>query len=186
MAEDSLKESFYKHSRNGEIVIIEGNRGLYDGVNVEGAYSTAELAANLALPVLLVVDCTKTTRTVAALVLGCKMFDDRVDIRGIILNRVGTARHEKIVREAIERFTGIPVVGAIHRSKHDVFPQRHLGVIPFQEHDSSDTAIQTLTKIAHDSLDLKTIEKIMAPVKEISSAESDDSPLPVVAEQKDC
>lgn len=184
MDEKALKDSFYRHSRNAEIVIIEGNRGLYDGVNVEGVYSSAELAINLALPVLLVVDCTKTTRTVAALVLGCKMFDDRVNIGGVILNRVGGARHEKIVRESVARFTGIPVLGAIPRSKNDVFPQRHLGVTPFQEHDSSDAAIQTLTEVAQNYLDLQAIEGIMAPVKEFPADEKDNRPASVVAEQK--
>ncbi len=70
MDPDIIKRSFAHHSDNADMAIVEGNRGLFDGVNVEGAYSTAELAVQLDMPVLLVVDCTKTTRTVAALVLG--------------------------------------------------------------------------------------------------------------------
>jgi len=84
----ALKKSFYLHAMNSEIAIIEGNRGLYDGVDAGGSYSTAELAIMLDLPVLLVVDCTKTTRTVAALVLGCMKLDPQVNIAGIILNRI--------------------------------------------------------------------------------------------------
>jgi len=86
-------------------------------VNIEGAYSTAELSRGLALPVLLVVDCTKATRTIAALVLGCREFDTRVTIKGVVLNRLGTARHEAIVRQAVEQYAGIPVVGAIPARK---------------------------------------------------------------------
>jgi len=135
-----IKDSFSQHAGEAEIAIIEGNRGLFDGVNVEGAYSTAELAVDLKLPVLLVVDCTKTTRTVAAMVLGCQKLDPRVIINGVVLNRLGTARHEAIVRRSVEQYTGIPVVGAIHRSKTDIFPQRHLGVTPHQEHEGAEKA----------------------------------------------
>lgn len=164
MEEEALKKSFYDHARRAEKIVIEGNRGLFDGVNVEGAYSTAELAVTLSMPVILVVDCTKTTRTVAALVLGCKVFDERVDIKGVILNRLAGARHEKIVRETIAQYTGIPVVGAIPRTKRDVFPQRHLGVTPFQEHDSAETAIHALQSIADRYLDLSAIESLMQPI----------------------
>src|SRR5210317_2554882 len=87
-----IKRSFDLHSEKADMAIMEGNRGLFDGVNVEGAYSTAELAVDLKLPVLLVVDCTKSTRTVAALVLGCQKLDPRVRISGVVLNRLGTAR----------------------------------------------------------------------------------------------
>jgi len=116
------------------------------------------------LPVLLVVDCTKTTRTVAALVLGCQKLDPRVMIRGVILNRLGTARHESIVRQAVEHYTGIPVVGAVPRSKTDYFPQRHLGLTPYHEHDGADQAISMLADIAKKHLDLNTIRNLMGDV----------------------
>jgi cobyrinic acid a,c-diamide synthase len=172
MAPEVIKHSFELHSKNAEMVIVEGNRGLFDGVNVEGAYSTAELSVELNLPVLLVVDCTKTTRTVAALVLGCQKLDPRVMIKGVVLNRLGTARHESIVRQAVEHYTGIPVVGAIHRSRTDIFPQRHLGVTPHQEHEGADQATVILADMAEKYLDLTTIENFMS---EISQPETDVS-----------
>ncbi|MGV1099846.1 cobyrinate a,c-diamide synthase [Thiovibrio sp. JS02] len=164
MTPESLLHSFYLHSQGREVVIIEGNRGLYDGVDAEGTYSTAELAKSLGLPVLLVVDCTKTTRTVAAMVLGCKLLDPAVKIGGVVLNRVGTRRHEDIVRTAVTRYTGIPVLGAIPRSKQDVFPQRHLGVTPCPEHGAAEEAVALLADKARQYLDLAGIARIMQEI----------------------
>ena len=159
-----IKHSFERHSDSAHMAIIEGNRGLFDGVNIEGAYSTAELAVELKLPVLLVVDCTKTTRTIAALVLGCQKFDPRVMISGVVLNRLGTARQESIVRQAVEHYTGIPVIGAVPRSKTDYFPQRHLGVTPHQEHDGAGQTTVMLADMAKKHLDLDAIRNLMADV----------------------
>ncbi len=138
MSEAAIRDSFSSHAASAEIVIIEGNRGLYDGVNLEGSYSTAELGVMLDIPVLLVINCTKTTRTVAAMVLGCQQFDQRVKIKGVILNQVGTARHEKIVRQTVEHYTGVPVLGAVPRLQTDIFPQRHLGITPYQEYEGAE------------------------------------------------
>ncbi|MBU4261172.1 MAG: cobyrinate a,c-diamide synthase [Proteobacteria bacterium] len=162
MDEDGMLASFAEHAADNDFVIVEGNRGLYDGVDASGTYSTAELACRLGLPVLLVVDCTKTTRTVAALVLGCKVLDPNVNIAGVVLNRIGSSRHEKIVREAVEKYTGIPVVGAIRRMKRDIFPMRHLGVTPFQEYDGSDEALQLLAETIDKSVSLADVEPLMA------------------------
>jgi len=161
MEPEAMQASFAKYAAGNDYVIIEGNRGLYDGVDIKGSYSTAELACRLGLPVLLVVDCTKTTRTVAAMVLGCKLLDQDVSIGGVILNRIGSLRHENIVRQAVEEYTGIPVVGAIHRMKKDIFPMRHLGVTPFQEYDGSEVALSQLAKIIEESVNLDKIEHLM-------------------------
>ncbi|MBU0681118.1 MAG: cobyrinate a,c-diamide synthase [Proteobacteria bacterium] len=161
MEREDLVRSFQTRAAEGEIIIVEGNRGLYDGVDAHGGYSTAELAKLLKLPVLLVVDCTKTTRTVAALVLGCKHLDPDVDICGVVLNRIGSSRHEKIVREAVETYTGVPVLGAYRRSPKDIFPMRHLGVIPFQEYEGAGEAVMELAQGAEDNLDIVAIENQM-------------------------
>ncbi|MBU0483299.1 MAG: hydrogenobyrinic acid a,c-diamide synthase (glutamine-hydrolyzing) [Proteobacteria bacterium] len=166
MPAETMLQSFYEHAGQGEIIIVEGNRGLYDGVDSAGTYSTAELAKSLGLPILLVVDCTKTTRTVAAMVLGCQQLDKEVDLRGVVLNRVGSKRHEDIVRQAVEKYTGVPVVGAIPRSKHDVFPQRHLGITPCPEHSGAEEAIDSLAEKAMKYLDLVAVYKLMADVPE--------------------
>jgi cobyrinic acid a,c-diamide synthase len=164
MSNESINDSFLTHSEGADIVVLEGNRGLYDGVNIEGGFSTAELALSLNLPVLLVVNCTKTTRTVAAMVLGCLKLDERVDIRGVVLNQIGTKRHQSIVTQAVEKYTGVPVLGAVPRMKRDIFPMRHLGVTPHQEYEGSDEAMQLLAETASEHLDIDRIQEIMAPV----------------------
>ncbi len=164
MSEEAIIASFLEKSAGADIVILEGNRGLYDGVNPEGGYSTAELALSLDLPILLVVNCTKTTRTVAAMVLGCMKLDERVDIRGVVLNQIATKRHQSIITQAVEKYTGLPVLGAIPRMKRDVFPMRHLGVTPHQEYEGSEDAMDLLAKTAAEHLDLDRITEIMAPI----------------------
>jgi cobyrinic acid a,c-diamide synthase len=127
--EDNLA-SFLSHSRNYDICVIEGNRGLFDGIDLEGSTSTAEMAKLLQAPVVMCVDCTKITRTMAAVVSGCVQFDPHVRIKGVILNRVANPRHEKKLRDNIEHFCNIPVVGAIPKQSHEYFPERHLGHRP--------------------------------------------------------
>ena len=161
MSRESITRSFALHAQAADRVVVEGNRGLYDGVNVEGAFSTAELAVILGLPVLLVVDCTKVTRTVAAMVLGCKEMDPRVNICGVVLNRLGSARHESIIRQSIEHVVGIPVVGALPRMAKDIFPQRHLGVTPHQEHDGALQVGDTLADMATRYIDLEVVQNLM-------------------------
>lgn len=170
MKDDLILNSFSKHVRQGEIIIVEGNRGLYDGVDAAGTYSTAELAKTLGLPVLLVVDCTKTTRTVAALVLGCLHLDTKVNITGVVLNRIGSARHERIVRQSVEQYCNISVVGAIPRSKNDVFPQRYLGITPCSEHKGANKAVEILADKTKKYLDIKTIKNMMGKIPEKSYA----------------
>jgi len=166
MSAEVITTSFREKSDGADVVILEGNRGLYDGVTPEGGYSTAELAIALNLPILLVVNCTKTTRTVAAMVLGCMKLDERVDIRGVILNQIGTKRHQSIVTQAIEKYTGVPVLGAIPRMKRDIFPMRHLGVTPHQEYEGSEQAMELLAETASEHLDLDRILEVMVDIPE--------------------
>lgn len=161
--EQVLRESFTSHSVGADIALLEGNRGLYDGVNPEGGYSTAELAISLKMPILLVVNCTKTTRTVAAMVLGCMHLDQRVEIRGVVLNQIATERQRRLVTEAVERYTGVPVLGVIPRMGRDIFPMRHLGMVPYQEYKDSSDALSFLIETVTGNLDLDRIEAIMEP-----------------------
>ena len=134
MEGDQILAVVARQAASADGLLIEGNRGRYDGLDAQGTSSTAELAKFLATPVVLVVDCTMRTRTTAALVLGCQHFDPQVPIRGVILNQIARPRHEAIIRQAIERYCGIPVLGAVPRLKCAVFPERHMGLVPPQEH----------------------------------------------------
>jgi cobyrinic acid a,c-diamide synthase len=142
MEKDQVLTSFDLHTVNADIAVIEGNRGIYDGMDLEGSVSTAEMAKLLQTPVILIVDCTKVTRTVAALVLGCQMFDREVPIQGVILNRLATPRHESIIRKSIEQYCNLSVVGAIPKLSNITFPGRHLGLVPPQEHPMAEEAIE--------------------------------------------
>lgn len=173
MTPEAIINSFARRSAAADVVIVEGNRGLFDGVNVDGGYSTADLALTLNLPVVLVVDCTKTTRTIAALVLGCQKFDERLDIRGVVLNRIATERQRLLITEAVEKYTGIPVLGAVLRLKRDIFPMRHLGMIPHQEYGDSDEALAYLADLVKGSIDLDRLETLMAPLTGAGGADGE-------------
>jgi cobyrinic acid a,c-diamide synthase len=152
--------SFLTHTGNSEIAVIEGNRGLYDGMDHKGTYSTAELAKLIKTPVVIIIDCTKTTNTVAALVLGCQKMDPGLTIAGVVLNRIATNRQESVIRKAIHEKCKIPVLGSIPRLKKDPFPERHMGLTPFQEHMGIEEAITTVTDIGEKYLDVDGILNI--------------------------
>ena len=160
MGREQVIRSFSRHALEGAISLIEGNRGLFDGSNPEGEHSTAELAKLLRAPVILVVDCDKVTRTAAAMVLGCRHFDRSVDIRGVILNRVAGSRHAAVVRKSVEEYCGIPVLGTVPRIADIPFSERHLGLIPPQEHDRVRLALGKAADIAGDCLDLEGLTQV--------------------------
>jgi cobyrinic acid a,c-diamide synthase len=149
--------SFLSHSVDHDISIIEGNRGLYDGIDLAGSTSTAELAKLLMCPVVLCVDCTKITRTMAAVVAGCCQFDPAVMIAGVILNRVANSRHENKLRDSIEHYCGMPVIGAIPKLSEQHFPERHLGLVPTPEHDWANQSIEAISGIAKQHIDLDAL-----------------------------
>jgi cobyrinic acid a,c-diamide synthase len=157
MEEESILRSFATHTTGVDAAVIEGNRGLYDGVDESGTYSTARLTKLLKTPVVLIVDCTKASSTVGAVVLGCRDYDPGVDIRGVILNNVSPGRHESVVRKAIEQFSGLPVVGAVPRQRRGEFPERHMGLTPFHEHPEVEQAINASAAIAERYLDLNQL-----------------------------
>jgi cobyrinic acid a,c-diamide synthase len=157
---EHVRQSFLFHALNTDISVIEGNRGLYDGIDLEGSTSTAELAKLLDAPVILCMDATKTTRTMAATVLGCMKFDPDVKIKGIVLNRVAGIRHEKILRASIEQFCDIPVLGAIPKLSQQNFPERHMGLIPTPEHRWAQDSIAAAAQTANRYLDLDALAAI--------------------------
>jgi cobyrinic acid a,c-diamide synthase len=170
MAPERIVQSFAAAAAGADVTVIEGNRGLFDGADALGTYSTAELAKLLGAPVVLAVDCTKTTRTVAALVLGCQRLDPAVPIGGVILNHVAGKRHESVLREAVEQTCQIPVLGALPHLAHHPFPERHLGLVPPQEHAGLRDAVAGAAGIAEAHLDLEAISALAhgAPALQVS------------------
>jgi len=168
---EKILRSFRDHFGDADCAVIEGNRGLYDGMDSKGTYSTAELAKALKCPVILIMDCTKVTRTAAAMILGVQKFDRKVDIAGVVLNRIAGARHEKIIKETIEKYCKVPVLGAIPKLKNDFMSERHMGLTPFQEHPEVKKAISFCSEIAEKYLDLDKILKIARKAKPFLNAE---------------
>lgn len=165
MDEERIRSSFGIHMADAECALIEGNRGLYDGVDETGTYSTARLAKILSTPVVLIVDGTKATGTVAAVVLGCLQYDIEVPLKGVILNNVSAGRHESVIRKAIEQRSGISVVGAVPRLGRGKFPERHMGLTPFQEHPDVVTAINSARAVAEQYLNLDILWDIARVAK---------------------
>jgi cobyrinic acid a,c-diamide synthase len=161
MGAEQVVRSFSRRATEGAISLIEGNRGLFDGVNAAGRqFSTAELAKLLSAPVILIVDCDKVTRTAAAMVMGCRNLDPEVDIQGVILSRVNGSRHAALIRQSIEEYTGLPVYGTVPRMTDLPFTDRHLGLIPPQEHDRVGRALTRAGVIAEDCLDIPGLLRV--------------------------
>ena len=165
MTPEEMLRSFVLRSVRGDGSLIEGNRGLYDGVDIKGSFSTAELAKLLRAPVILIIDATKVTRTAAAQVMGCIHFDPEVEIAGVLLNQVAGKRHEEVLRGAIEHYCGVPVLGVIPRQNSNFFPERHLGLVPPQESDNIPEALAFATKRISQYVDLDSIWRIAKTAK---------------------
>lgn len=157
---DVVLNSFTTRSDNSDVAIIEGNRGVFDGTDSQGSFSSAELAKLLGSPTVIIIDCMKMTGTTAALIKGCQEFDPELRVEGIILNRIRGTRHEKVVRESIQRVSAIPVVGVVPAMTLKNFPQRHLGLLPIQEHPAAKAFVEEAASIAENSLDLDQIQRI--------------------------
>jgi cobyrinic acid a,c-diamide synthase len=172
---DTISQSYQTHTHDAELSVIEGNRGLYDCIDTTGETSTAELAKQLDLPVILCIDGTKTTRTMAAVVAGCAQFDPLVKLKGVVLNHVAGARHERILRASIEEFCSIPVVGAVPKLRKQSFPERHMGLVPTYEHQWARDAVGVIADLAEEYLDLSVIADL---ARNNSPRTRSDTPLP--------
>ncbi len=145
MSEGEILTKVGHHSKGTDIAIIEGNKGLYDGLKIDGSDSNAAVAKLLNTPVILVIDTRGVTRGVAPLLLGYQQFDAEINIAGVIFNMVGGARHEKKLRGVVDAYTDIPVLGAVHKHHDLELVERHLGLMPINE---SAQALEKITKIA--------------------------------------
>ncbi|MBU1073994.1 cobyrinate a,c-diamide synthase, partial [bacterium] len=157
MPQEAILASLAAGGRDASVAVVEGNRGLYDGVDAGGSHSTAELAKLIGAPVVLIVDVTKSTRTVAAQVLGCRLLDPEVRLAGVILNRVGTRHQEKVIREALAADTGLPVLGAIPRLRDQHLPSRHLGLVTALEHPEVEETLERVAGIVAEHTDIPAL-----------------------------
>ena len=142
------------YSSTADIALIEGNKGLYDGLDLDGSNSNAALARLTRTPVILVLDARGMTRGIAPLILGYQAFDPEVHIAGVILNQLGGSRHEAKLRAVIEHYTDVPVIGGVHRDTSMEIVERHLGLIPSNEVSAADHKIRHIRDLIKAQVDL--------------------------------
>ncbi len=154
MGREEILRTFTSRSQGADISLIEGNKGLYDGLSLDGSNSNAALATLLQTPVVLVIDARGMTRGIAPLILGYQAFDKDIRIAGVILNQLGGSRHEAKLRAVIEHYTDIPVLGAVHRDDRLTIVERHLGLMPSNEAAEARAKIDAIASLVADSVDL--------------------------------
>jgi cobyrinic acid a,c-diamide synthase len=153
-APDEIAALFASRIKGAEATLVEANKGLFDGVSMDGSDANAALAKLLGLPVVLVIDAVGMTRGIAPLLQGYRAFDPAVNIVGVIVNKVGGPRHERKLREAVETYTDLKVVGAVHRDPALEIGERHLGLTTPAETGGLDALIARLGGIVGASVDL--------------------------------
>ncbi len=159
MGKASILESLARAATDS-LAVIEGNRGLFDGLDARGSHSTAELARQVDAPIVLVVDVGKCTRTVAAMVLGCLALEPDLPLGGIILNRVGTSRQETVIRDALALVTDVPVMGTLPRLSRELLPSRHLGLVMPVERSDVERALEEMADTISRSIDIAAIQRL--------------------------
>lgn len=157
MSHSEIGELFNRCSQGADTVIVEGSKGLHDGMAVDGSDSSAALAAHLDLPAILLVDTGGITRGVAPLVRGYQDFEPRVKFAGIVLNKVAGARHEQKLRRAVEHYCDIPVLGAIGRSRDMEIEERHIGLVPSSEDPGAQATVGAIARTVSESVDIDAL-----------------------------
>ncbi|MBT2395100.1 cobyrinate a,c-diamide synthase [Streptomyces sp. ISL-100] len=162
----------FAHGAAGcDLAVVEGVMGMYDGASGQGELaSTAQVAKLLRAPVVLVVDASSQSRSVAALVHGFASWDPEVRIGGVILNKVGSARHEELLREALDA-SGVPVLGALRRARQVRTPSRHLGLVPVAERRAEAVeAVAALAEQVREGCDLDAVLALARSAPELGAA----------------
>lgn len=170
--EDRLLPSFQQSCKGVNLAIVEGAMGLYDGLDSHG--TTAEIARLLNIPILLVINTTRMTSSIAAMVTGYQHFQKDIPIAGVILNYVSGTRHESKLRNAVDQYCGIPVVGSIPKDQDLRIFERHLGLIPSSESGEAESLVERIGRKLELQLDLDNIFKIARSFKTNFKTTSDD------------
>ncbi|MFA7269637.1 MAG: cobyrinate a,c-diamide synthase [Sterolibacterium sp.] len=175
---EELKAHYARHGHGADVCLVEGNKGLYDGVDLAGSNSNAALARLLDLPVVLVLDACGMTRGVAPLILGYQAFDRELNIAGVILNRLGGARHEAKLRAVIEHYTDVPVLGAVQADPRLQLVERHLGLMPANESAAAERQVGEIAQSIAAQVDLDRLLELTATQTQLPQ------PLPARASRK--
>ncbi|PAX60126.1 cobyrinate a,c-diamide synthase [Brunnivagina elsteri] len=174
-SESYVQQCFIRHSKNAEYAVIEGVMGLFDGAAGGNDYaSTAHIARLLDLPVVLVLDCSRLSRSVAAIAHGYKTFDPRIKIAGFVLNRVGSDRHLELLTDALKPLH-LPILGVLRRQDNITIPDRHLGLIPSNELENLNTVVEQLAQLGESCFDWGKLLPLM--VSKVDGEVEEDSNL---------
>ncbi|RKZ92974.1 MAG: cobyrinic acid a,c-diamide synthase, partial [Gammaproteobacteria bacterium] len=157
MTRDEILQLISHKLTSCDISLIEGNKGLYDGLDLDGSNSNAAIAKLVGAPVILVLDTRGMTRGVAPLILGYQSFDPQINIAGVILNQLGGSRHENKLRSVIEHYTDVAVLGAVHKDKRLEIVERHLGLMPSNEDGEALQKITDIGEIISSQVELDKI-----------------------------
>lgn len=164
MSADEISTLVAHRLQDADVGIIEGNKGLYDGMALDLSNSNAALAKLVSAPVILVIDVQGMTRGIAPMLLGYQQFDPDIRLGGVILNKVAGNRHETKLRETVEHYTDIPVLGAVHRDPALRIDERHLGLIPSNETTTAGEIIDRIAGIVAEQVDLERLRQLAAAV----------------------
>ena len=162
MSSTRLRALAAAHAASADLLVVEGVMGLFDGA-ADGTGSTADLAQSLALPVILIVDATQQSQSIAALVHGFSTFRPGLTVAGVILNRIASARHEAMLRRALAPLA-VPILGAIPRDTSLHLPERHLGLVLPDEVDGFAQVRARAIAAATANIDLDRLEALAAPL----------------------
>ena len=172
MQREEIPLQFARTASNSRISLIEGNKGLYDGLDLDGSNSNAALAKLLEAPVVLVVDARGMTRGVAPLILGYQAFDREIRIAGVILNNLGGSRHESKLRAVIEHYTDVEVIGAVQHDASMQIAERHLGLVPANEQSAALARIRHVGERVAAQVDLGRLLAIADSAAPVAAAPS--------------
>ncbi|MBM3357979.1 MAG: cobyrinate a,c-diamide synthase [Betaproteobacteria bacterium] len=160
---DEIRAELAQRMHGASLGLVEGNKGLYDGLDLHGSNSNAALAALIGAPVVLVIDARGMTRGIAPLILGYQAFDRNVRIAGVILNQLGGSRHEAKLRAVIAHYTGVPVLGAVQHDERMTIVERHLGLVPSNEAQAARARVDEIAALVAGQVDL---DRLLAVARE--------------------
>ena len=170
MSQSQIRDSYNKAMENKDLAIIEGVRGLYEGIDsINDIGSTASVAKALDAPVILIINSRSLVKSATALVLGFKELDKEVNIAGVILNKVKNKNHYLKTKRSIEEITNVEVIGGIERNDKITIDQRHLGLVPAVERENSINHINNWSEVIKQSIDLDRLVEIMKEAPKINS-----------------
>jgi cobyrinic acid a,c-diamide synthase len=162
-SEAYVRKCFTHHGQTSDCSLIEGVMGLFDGASgKDDTASSAHVARLLDVPVVLILNCSSTSRSVAAIAHGYRTFDPRIQVVGVVLNRVGSDRHLELLTQALEPLN-LPILGVLRRQEDIALPDRHLGLIPAVEQQNLDAVIERLAHLGETCFDWEKLLPLLGP-----------------------